>query len=185
MLSWASTAVNRASSVATLVAQLTAVEAQLSINQTIARYCRALDWLDESLLRTCYTADAYINYGFYKGSVEGFFPVVMEIERAALHRSHFLSNVAIQLEGSFAEVECYGIATSTLDGNTLNIFGGRYLNRFQQIEQDWKMSRSEYVLDHHFSTTMPPLGDAMGELQSGTGLDSMHPLFRSLYPTLR
>jgi len=25
----------------------------------------------------------------------------------------------------------------------------------------------------------------MGELQSGTGLDSMHPLFRSLYPTVR
>ena len=169
----------------TLEARLDAVEAQLSINQTIARYCRALDWLNESLLRTCYTADAHINYGFYKGPVEGFFPVVMEIERAAMHRSHFLSNVAIQLDGSFAEVECYGIATSTLDGNTLNIFGGRYLNRFQQIEQDWKMSRSEYVLDHHFSTTMPPLGDAMGELQSGTGLDSMHPLFRSLYPTVR
>ena len=79
--------------------RLSAVEAELAINQTITRYCRALDWLDESLLRTCYTADAFINYGFYKGPVEGFYPVVMEIERATRHRSHFLSNVAIQLDG--------------------------------------------------------------------------------------
>ena len=35
------------------------VEAQLSINQTITRYCRSLDWLDEELLRTCYTAVSY------------------------------------------------------------------------------------------------------------------------------
>ena len=44
--------------------RLSAVEADLAINQTITRYCRALDWLDESLLRTCYTTDAFINYGF-------------------------------------------------------------------------------------------------------------------------
>ena len=161
--------------------RLSAVEAELAINQTITRYCRALDWLDESLLRTCYTADAFINYGFYKGPVEGFYPVVMEIERATRHRSHFLSNVAIQLDGDKAEVECYGIASSTLDGEMLNVFGGRYLNAFARVGTEWRMCSSEYVLDHHFSAPMPPLGDAMGELQLGTGLDSMHPLFRKLY----
>ena len=160
--------------------RLSAVEADLAINQTITRYCRALDWLDESLLRTCYTSDAFINYGFYKGPVEGFYPVVMEIERATLHRSHFLSNVAIELDGDKAEVECYGIASSTLDGETLNVFGGRYLNQFAHVNAEWRMSRSEYVLDHHFVAPMPPLGDAMGELQLGTGLDSNHPLFRTL-----
>lgn len=161
--------------------RLSAVEAELAINQTITRYCRALDWLDESLLKTCYTADAFINYGFYKGPVEGFYPVVMEIERATRHRSHFLSNVAIQLDGDKAEVECYGIASSTLDGDMLNVFGGRYLNEFARVGTEWRMCRSEYVLDHHFSAPMPSLGDAMGELQLGTGLDSTHPLFRKLY----
>ena len=39
--------------------RLNNVEAHIGINQTITRYCRALDWLDESLLRTCYTEDAY------------------------------------------------------------------------------------------------------------------------------
>ena len=45
--------------------RLNNIEAHLSINQTITRYCRSLDWLDEELLRTCYTQDAYIDYGFY------------------------------------------------------------------------------------------------------------------------
>ena len=55
------------------------VEAHIGINQTITRYCRALDWLDESLLRTCYTEDAYIDYGFYSGDVQGFYPVLWRL----------------------------------------------------------------------------------------------------------
>ena len=161
--------------------RLSAVEAQLAITQTITRYCRALDWLDESLLRTCYTSDANIDYGFYKGPVEGFYPVVMEVERATLHRGHFLSNVAIELDGDTAEVECYGIATSTMDGHTLNVFGGRYLNRLQCVEGDWQISASQYVLDYNFTADMPDLGDAMGALQSGVGLDALHPFFRRLH----
>ena len=43
--------------------RLNNIEAHIGINQTITRDCRALDWLDESLLRTCYTVDAYIDYG--------------------------------------------------------------------------------------------------------------------------
>jgi len=162
-------------------ARLQAVEDQLSINQTIARYCRALDWLDESLLRTCYTNDADIDYGFYKGDVSGFYPVVMQIERATLHRSHFLSNVAIQLRDDFAEVECYGIATSTFDNAVLNVFGGRYLNRFQRVDGDWLICKSNYILDYCYVTDMPPLGEEMEQLQTGIGLDFSHPLYRALY----
>ena len=83
--------------------RLNNIEAHLSINQTITRYCRSLDWLDEELLRTCYTQDAYIDYGFYKGDVQGFYPVVMEVERQSMHRYHFLSNVAIEVDGENAE----------------------------------------------------------------------------------
>ena len=161
--------------------RLSKVEAQLGIQQTTTRYCRALDWLDAELLKTCYTPKAAIDYGFYKGPAEGFFPVVMEIERAALHRSHLLSNIAIDLDGESAEVECYGIATSTLDGKTLNVFGGRYHNSFQQAAEDWRMSRSQYILDYHFETPFSDLGGAMDALQSGAGLTHEHPLYRRLH----
>ena len=145
------------------------------------RAIAALDWLDESLLRTCYTNDADIDYGFYKGDVSGFYPVVMQIERATLHRSHFLSHVAIQLRDDFAEVECYGIATSTFDNKVLNVFGGRYLNRFQRVDGDWLICKSNYILDYCYVTDMPPLGEEMEQLQTGIGLDFSHPLYRALY----
>ena len=161
--------------------RLQKLEANVSINQTITRYCRALDWLDEDLLKTCYTDDAYIDYGFYKGDVEGFYPVVMEVEKQSMHRYHFLSNVAIKLDGNTAEVECYGIATSTHDGKNLNFFGGRYHNSFKKVENDWLMSRSEYILDYNFSSEFSNLGDAMDQLQSGIGLDMSNALFRKLY----
>ena len=161
--------------------RLDKVEAQLAINQTITRYCRALDWLDEELLRTCYTEDAYIDYGFYKGDVQGFYPVVMELEKQSLHRYHFLSNIAIEVNGETAEVECYGVATSTHDGENLNFFGGRYHNSFKKTEQGWQMSRSEYILDYNFTSEISDLGDAMDQLQSGVGLTFKDKLYRRLY----
>ena len=161
--------------------RLQKLEANVSINQTITRYCRALDWLDEDLLKTCYTDDAYIDYGFYKGDVKGFYPVVMEVEKQSMHRYHFLSNVAIKLDGNNAEVECYGIATSTHDGKNLNFFGGRYHNSFEKVENDLLMSRSEYILDYNFSSEFSNLGDAMDQLQSGIGLDMSNALFRKLH----
>jgi hypothetical protein len=160
--------------------RLNIVEAQLSIQQTITRYCRALDWLDEDLLRRCYTADAYVDYGFYAGNVEGFIPVVMEIERQALHRWHFLSNIASEIHGDHAEVECYGMATSTYDGKALNIFAGRYLMRCEQSPSGWLMSHNQYVLDYNFTAQVTDLGDAMGQLQSGVGLAHDHRLYRKL-----
>ena len=161
--------------------RLNNIEAHLSINQTITRYCRSLDWLDEELLRTCYTQDAYIDYGFYKGDVQGFYPVVMEVERQSMHRYHFLSNVAIEVDGENAEVDCYGIATSTHDGKNLNFFGGRYHNSFKKTNQDWLMSRSEYILDYNFTSEISDLGDAMDQLQSGVGLNLEDKLYRRLY----
>jgi len=161
--------------------RLNNIEAHLSINQTITRYCRSLDWLDEELLRTCYTQDAYIDYGFYKGDVQGFYPVVMEVERQSMHRYHFLSNVAIEIDGENAEVECYGIATSTYDGKNLNFFGGRYHNSFKKTNQGWLMSRSEYILDYNFTSEVSDLGDAMDQLQSGVGLNFEDKLYRRLY----
>ena len=63
----------------------------------------------------------------------------------------------------------------------LNFFGGRYHNSFKKIEQDWLMSRSEYILDYNFTSEVSDLGDAMDQLQSGVGLDMNDKLYRKLH----
>ena len=49
---------------------------------------------------------------------------MMQIETATLHRSHILSSVAIRFDSDRAEAGRYGAAYPTLDGETLNVFGG-------------------------------------------------------------
>ena len=161
--------------------RLEAVEAHLDINQTITRYCRALDWLDESLLRTCYTVNAFVDYGFYKGDVEGFYAAVMDVERETMHRQHFLSNLAIEIDGDKAEVECYGIATSTYDGANLNFFSGRYHNSFEKLGATWLISRSLYILDYNWAGEVSEIGGALDKLQSGVGLTCESKLYRTLH----
>ena len=39
------------------------IEAIQDINQCLTRYCRALDWSDEDLLKTCFLEDGHIDYG--------------------------------------------------------------------------------------------------------------------------
>ena len=45
--------------------RLEKIEAIQSINDCLTRYCRALDWMDEDLLRSCFIEDGFIDYGFY------------------------------------------------------------------------------------------------------------------------
>ena len=88
--------------------RLEKLEAHDEIKSCLTRYCRALDWVDEDLLKTCFVEDGYIDYGFYAGDAKGFIPVVMEVERNG-HSWHFLGTVAIELNGDTAEVESYGL----------------------------------------------------------------------------
>ena len=47
--------------------RLEKLEAHDEIKSCLTRYCRALDWVDEDLLKTCFFEVCYIDYGFYAG----------------------------------------------------------------------------------------------------------------------
>ena len=61
--------------------RLNKIEAIQSINDCLTNYCRALDWMDEDLLRSCFIEDGFIDYGFYAGDAKGFIPAVMAVEK--------------------------------------------------------------------------------------------------------
>ena len=68
--------------------RLEKIEAIQSINDCLTRYCRALDWMDEDLLRSCFIEDGFIDYGFYAGDAKGFIPAVMEDVNVYCGRYH-------------------------------------------------------------------------------------------------
>lgn len=152
--------------------------------ETLTRYCRALDWLDEEALKTVFTPEADIDYGFFKGRGDAFIPAVMEIERSFLRRWHFVANSLIQLNGDSAEAECYGLAAgvSTREGKTVtDVFGGRYLDRLVRRKSGWMISRRVYVLDWQRSfETDAGAESAMPGLAWSSGFNPAHPLYRKL-----
>ena len=110
------------------------VEAIQDINQCLTRYCRALDWGDEDLLKSCFLENGHIDYGFYVGDAKGFIPVVMEVERNS-HTWHNISNVAIELKDNKAEVESYGFTAGgeVIDNQIKDIISKKPVNTFTYL----------------------------------------------------
>jgi hypothetical protein len=100
-----------------VLARLDALESKVqrhddiqAIHDVLARYSRALDWLDDDVLDTVFYDDAEIDYGFFKGSGKDFKPVLMELEHGVPRRWHFTAQISIDLQGDSAEVESYNFS---------------------------------------------------------------------------
>lgn len=153
-------------------------------SDVLTRYCRALDWLDGEELKKVFTADAHVDYGFFRGRGDDFIPAVMKVEHSFERRWHFVANELIQLRGDTAEAESYGIAVtvSTKDARTTtNLFGGRYLDRFaRQSDGRWLITWRLYVLDWEQTVEADTPAEAIPGLLVSSGFNASHPLYRKL-----
>lgn len=152
-------------------------------NETLTRYCRALDWLDMEALKTVFTADADIDYGFFQGRGDAFIPVVMDIERSFLRRWHLTANAILRVTGDTAEGESYGLAADVAEREgrmVTDVFGGRYLDRFARRAGQWWITKRVYVLDWQRSFESDAAAEAMPGLVWSNGFSPAHALYREL-----
>ena len=160
------------------------IESINDINQCLTRYCRALDWSDEDLLKTCFLEDGHIDYGFYVGDAKGFIPVVIEVEKNS-HTWHNISNVAIELKNNKAEVESYGFTAGgeVIDNQIkdITIYLGRYHDEFTSTDQGWKISRRLYIMDATFPATSGEVMESIKGLALGVALRADSDKYRKLY----
>jgi hypothetical protein len=159
------------------VAELRAREA---IRDLLARYSRALDWLDEVQLDSVFFDDADVDYGFFKGSGKDFKPVVMQIELSTGRRWHFGAQVTIDLDGDAADVMSYGIAIGAqteagVDGADLPLFMGYYLDRVERRGGKWGIARRKYVLLAGTAVKEVGLDGDMGALHKIGAASPQHP----------
>ena len=160
------------------------VEAIQDINQCLTRYCRALDWGDEDLLKSCFLENGHIDYGFYVGDAKGFIPVVIEVEKNS-HTWHNISNVAIELKNNKAEVESYGFTAGgeVIDKQIkdITIYLGRYHDEFTNTDKGWKISRRLYIMDATFPVTSGEVMESIKGLALGVALRADSDKYRKLY----
>ncbi len=157
-----------------------------AIEALLARYCRTLDWLDAAGQAACYWPEAPVDYGFFTGTAAEFVPVVLAIEQGAARRWHLLSGLALAFTGpDTAEGECYGLAAGArpdADGQlTGTLYGGRYLDRFERRNGEWRIAARRYILD--WSAPLP------AQPEAGSGAFPLpilaitapgHPLYRPM-----
>ena len=109
--------------------------------ELVARYSRALDWLDDDALKTVFWPDAEIDFGFFKGRGDQFSVAVMKVEHSLARRWHMTTNPIVKVSGDVAEGESYGLAAGVAvrAGRAVHdIFAGRYLDQFTRRSGEWR-----------------------------------------------
>jgi len=126
---------------------MTDVEAKSAIHSALLRYTRGIDRLDGELVASAFHPGARcIDYGADEMSIEDFVTyAIPRLEAGYTATQHRVSNVAIEFDesGTRAICEAYVLAfhVQTSDGaERLHTFNGRYIDRFEQRDGDWKIA---------------------------------------------
>ncbi len=152
--------------------RLAALEARAAIEQVVYRYCRALDRLDEPLLRAVFHDECAIDMGaLYRGGPDGFVRLAMEFMGAMAATRHEVANIVLEIEADHASAESYVTAWHRLagpDGEAELIVRARYLNAFAFRDGRWAITRHSEVLDYGARLpTDPAWFEGNAELEKG------------------
>lgn len=131
------------------------LKARADITEICHRYCRALDRVDEPMLRSVFHADSTHQHGPFKGSSSDFCGFAIQLLKVLARTQHLLGNVSIVLQGDVAHVESYFLAYHRLPRGNEGpgpfathdtsieedvLIGGRYIDRFECRAGVWKIA---------------------------------------------
>ena len=149
--------------------EIQAVIDKQAIHDLHMRYCRAVDRLDEELLRSVYSDDAYDDHGIFKGPASEFVGWVLKFQREAFTNSvHSIANLLVELDGDVAHSEAYftGFHAFTRDGQHFTRLScGRYVDRLERRNGDWKIVHRVVVNDWG---RIDPVGEPVVPLTPGS-----------------
>ena len=135
------------------------------------------------LIRGAYWPEAEVDYGSYKGNAHIFAELVVGAlgQQYELTR-HALSNTLVEINGDSARSEtCVHAGHLLIGAEEELLFYGRYLDRLEKREGQWKMIHRQVVMD--WSKRHPVQderdSEAFGDLAKGAHCDT-DPLYTFL-----
>ncbi len=167
---WRAGADNTAGDTAPMTAPTTASAARTldvlasrqAIHDLMMAYCRAVDRGDEASLLSLFHPDATVVSGLANGSAERFAnQVVAQVTSELASCSHSLANEWIEISGDQAVAESYVISFTLSRGEAARqaIVGGRYLDRFERRDLEWKFRERVFVMDYNINQPSTALFD--------------------------
>ena len=124
---------------------LEAAAAERAIRRCLSDYCRGIDRCDADLVASVYHPDATDDHGSFVGSGVDFARLATsKLRTYAIATTHFIGEPIIEfVSPTVAEVETQVIAwhrVADADGEFLENFCGRYFDRFECREGDWRIA---------------------------------------------
>lgn len=125
------------------------------ITEVVIRYVRAIDRMDEAMLRSCFHPDSRHRHGAFDGLSGDFCSSAIEICRRVRATHHQLGPVSIELAGEVAFVETYytshhrfgEVPPAGGQPHEDRIAGGRYVDRFERRDGTWKIAERVGVVE--------------------------------------
>lgn len=131
-----------------------------AILDCVHRYARGLDRHDHEIFASVYHEDAIDHHGDFLGRRDEFVPWGIALLGSEWDtHTHFLSNVRIDLDGDVAHSECYVLfAQRRRDRPVLDMGGGRYIDRLERRDGEWRVAARELVIDWTAESTTTSFG---------------------------
>ncbi|KWF32816.1 hypothetical protein WL88_26125 [Burkholderia diffusa] len=168
------------------------------IHDVMCRYARSVDRGDWALLRSTYHPDAYDDHVGYKGTLEGLIEWLDQRFAGVDNSVHFLGNCLVEFATSDLALvetyftsrrlrhpvgeECNGLAA---DDMLCRQTWGRYIDRFERRNGEWRVAKRKVVLDAGFTSVAK--GGAKGNA-AAPGLrnlsDALYSAHREIFGTV-
>jgi len=124
-----------------------------AVTEVLLGYCRAIDRRDADLMRRQYWPDAIDDHAVFRGDVEAFIAYSLPFLDGVVTQ-HRITNIWVDVTGpDSAFSECYFSAfhdfPAAQDGDARleRTVGGRYLDRHERREGEWRIIERTLVLD--------------------------------------
>ena len=122
------------------------------INDLFVRYTTALDAGDVETIVGCFAEDGALEspaVGVYAGrqGIREFAERFARFRQQGSQLRHFISNLAVQVDGDAARATCYLLNVITRNGKTELMPPGRYDCRLAKVAGEWLFKYRLVVLD--------------------------------------
>jgi hypothetical protein len=119
-----------------------------AIFDRVVQYARGLDRQDFDLTADVFHPDAIDHHGGFLGGRSEYVEWVKGAILAHHVTTHLITNHTCELDGDTAHAETYLVFyTLAKDEKTITIGGGRYIDRFERREREWRIALRRTVMD--------------------------------------
>jgi len=141
------------------------------IREACLKYTRGVDRHDEEIAAGAYHDGAVDDHGTFIGDAGGFLKHVNDLHARNWNmHHHYITNQSIDLDGDVAHAETYYLAALRREDGTMDLAGGRYVDRFERRDGRWAIADRACLVE--WSGELPKAAGEVGDLfLSGSAWD--------------